>query len=627
MCGIAGIFHFDGRTPSPQLTARMRSVMSHRGPDDEGEYFDGPVALAVRRLSIIDLSPTGHQPMCNEEGSVWICFNGEIYNYVELIPQLKAKGHRFHSHTDTEVILHAYEDWGPQCIDFLNGMFAFAIWDCRAQQLFIARDRMGVKPLYYTLHNNTFLFSSEIKAILQDVTVPRRPNLTAIHEYLQYEYNLDDGTFFDGIKKLMPGHYMIVRREGVSIQKYWEIPPVNHEEGARSEQEYIERCFELLQDAVRIRLRSEVPLGFSLSGGLDSSSVLGLASRMLSRTPLTFSGAFAEDPRYDERPYIHTMVNLLGTEHHEIVPHFRDFLMELENIIWFMDEPVVGPGVFSQLAVSRLCSKHVKVVLGGLGGDELFGGYQRYTISYLRDYQYNLLRGKQPIDLAEWFRMATNLKSKVQYIGLQNTWAKIVRHLKRGSDSWFTQDALALVKNDGHREPIVDGDRLHQEMLWDMRYFLPGLLHVEDRVSMAVSLESRTPFLDYRLVEFAARVPSILQLRNLTTKYLVRQAMRNVLPAKIVNRRDKCGFPTPLDIWFRRELKDWLYEMLISSPRFRQRGLFDHSKIARLYNEHQNGRDNSIGLWSLLCTEMWFQVFLDQPMRSAFLPETRKEMA
>jgi asparagine synthase (glutamine-hydrolysing) len=420
----------------------------------------------------------------------------------------------------------------------------------------------------------------------------------------------------------------LARQEGIAVRRYWEIPPVAQEDGARPEHEYIRECRELLEDAVRIRLRSDVPVGFHLSGGLDSSSVLALARNAMSQTPLTFSGAFTEDPRYDERPYIRTMVAALGTDHHEVIPQYGDFPGELASIIWYMDEPAVGPGVFPQLAVSRLCKQHVKVVLGGQGGDELFGGYQKYTIGYLRDYQHQLLHGRHALDPAELGRIAVNLAGKLQYLGVGNSMTKVLRRRRRGKVSWFTPEALAQVAPPAD-QPRLDatGDHLHQEMLWDMRYYLPGLLQVEDRVSMAVSIEARTPFLDYRVVEFAARLPPMLRLKNLITKYVVRQAVRDLLPARIVNRRDKRGFPTPIDIWFRQDLKDWVYEMLIGSPRLRQRGLFDPGIVARLYDEHQRGQDNSLALWSLLCVEVWFQTFIDRPVPATFMPHVESVSA
>jgi asparagine synthase (glutamine-hydrolysing) len=609
MCGIAGVFHLDGKPVARALTARMRSVIEHRGPDDEGEFFEDGVALVSRRLAILDLSAAGHQPMSNEDGTIWVTFNGEIYNYLELVP-----GHRFRSHCDTEVILHAYEEAGPDCVRQFNGMFAFAIWDRRRQQLVLARDRMGVKPLYYKFEGGTLTFGSEIKAILQDENVPRRADPTAIHQFLRYGYGVDDRTFFAGVQKLPPGHLLIVRRDGLALRRYWDIPEEADGDGERPEREYVEECRSLLSDAVRIRLRSDVPLGFHLSGGLDSSSVLALAARQMNDRPLTFSGAFPEHPLFDERPYIRTMVEHVGTDHHEIEPRYDDFPGELARILWFMDEPAVGPGVFPQMAVSRLCRRYVKVVLGGQGGDELFGGYQKYALSYARDWLRRAARSPGSVSPAEVARIAGHLLSKFRTVGFAASLRKIAARRKSVSPDIWTAEALAGVAS--YAAPVgrpAPGDRLHQEMLWDARHHLGGLLQVEDRVSMAVSIEARTPFLDYRLVEFSARVPPMLRMKNLVTKFLVREAVRDLLPPSIVDRRDKRGFPTPVDLWFRGPLRGWVEEVLVSSPRVASRGLFDSAALRRLLAEHQAGRDRSALLWRLLCVEIWFRTFIDPP--------------
>ena len=579
MCGIAGILNLDRRPVDPEVLERMSSVIAHRGPDDSGVHVDDNLGLAHRRLAIIDLTPGGHQPMLSEDGRTCVVFNGEIYNYLELATELRGHGCTFRSRSDTEVILHAYRVWGTECVHRFNGMFAIAVWDRDDRSLWLARDRLGVKPLHYAFDGRRFVFGSEIKALREVEDVGSRANPQAIAQYLERTFPVDDQTWFAGVRRLLPGTMAFVdERNGLRLQTYWD--PADKYRHASHHDDAPDRIRALLEDAVRLRLRSDVPIGAHLSGGLDSSSVVGLMSQ-LSEVPVhTFSGAFAEGAEYDEREFIHVVASRFGTEHHEVVPGSDVVAELLPKLMWHMDEPSVGPGLLPQFLVCRLSRDHgVKVVNGGQGGDELFGGYPKY-----------LAHG------------SLSLRARAAL-------GRGRRRLLRSAHPDFRH----ATSHHDLRIPTVLDDPLANEMYNDVRHYLPALLHVEDRTSMAVSIESRTPFLDYRLVELAASIPSQDKMAGGVLKSVLRDAMRDLLPTVIVDRRDKRGFPTPIGPWMRGPLHDWVREVVLDSS-FLSRRLYTRPRLEAMLAVHRRGLvDATHPLWQAVSIALWFRQFDAEP--------------
>jgi asparagine synthase (glutamine-hydrolysing) len=617
MCGIAGIYHTDGEHPDGEVLLRMARCIAHRGPDGERFYTDGGLGLAHRHLRIIDLSEAAMQPMANEDGSIQLVFNGEIYNYVELRPTLEAAGHRFQSHSDSEAILHAYEQWGDACLNRFNGMFAFALWDARRRRLFVARDRAGVKPLYYRWDGCTLVFASEIKSLLMYPGIEVRPNRAAIAEYMSAMYTTGEQTWFEGIKRLLPGHYLSVTPEGMQVRQWWDLPASEEEPGARPERYYVDRTRALLEDSVRLRLRSDVPIGSHLSGGIDSSAVVALLSRRLEpegERVRTFSGAFAEGEAYDERRYVREVVERYRTDHSETLPTYTDLPGLLDRMVWHMDEPAAGPGILLQWAVCDLTRRSgVIVINGGQGGDEAWGGYFGYIPSYLRTLAQQARRNPRMVGLlAEALAIARRPAMR----------AALARALRSGRRGRLSATASAgewagpLFEPFPASEPVsrnagAGRTPLAQGMYYDFKWYLPALLQVEDRTSMAFSLESRAPLLDYRVLEHAASVPSSLKMRGLEMKHVLRSAVADLLPAGILARTDKMGMPTPIDLWFRGPLKDWVRDEL-APARVAATGLFATSHVDRMVAEHTEGRaDRNLELWKLLNAQAWWRLFVE----------------
>jgi asparagine synthase (glutamine-hydrolysing) len=601
----------------------MAERIAHRGPDGDGFFIEGGAALAHRALRIIDLSDAAIQPMQNHDGSLHLVFNGEVYNYVELRPELEARGYTFRSHSDTEVLLNAYEEWGVECLQRLNGMFAFAIWDSRKERLFIARDRIGVKPVYYHWDGERLVFGSEIKALLAYPGIEARPNFEAIAEYMNAMFTTGEHTWFDGIKRLLPGHYMLADRKGLQVKQWWDAPANEDPLGKHDESYYVSRTRELLEDSVRLRLRSDVPLGAHLSGGLDSSSIVALLSRRLHQSgePVrTFSGAFAEGPAYDERKYVEEVVEQYGTDHHETLPTACDLQSLFERIVWHMDEPAAGPGILLQWAVCRITNDAgVIVINGGQGGDEAWGGYFGYVPAYFR----SLLQAapKHPRLLLDVVKSAVVLLSRSDTrMTLLKTLVRSKKARLRASSTlgaWagpaFKQaSAGTYTKTASTTPPPQKGRRsaLGSVMYYDLKWYLPALLQVEDRTSMAFSLESRAPLLDYRLIELASRVPSPLRMKHLDMKHIFKAAVKDVLPASIYRRTDKMGMPTPTDIWFRKDLAGWVREQL-DSPEVRALGLLDREFVLKTLEAHQSGaKDRSLDLWKMLNLVTWWRLHI-----------------
>jgi len=570
MCGIAGVLDLGGRPVDRAVLQRMSDVIEHRGPDDAGIHVDGNLGFAHRRLSIIDLSADAHQPMLSEDGRTCVIFNGEIYNYLELADELRRQGCVFRSRSDTEVILHAYRTWGPACVHRFNGMFAIALWDRDQRSLWLVRDRLGVKPLYYALDGGRLVFGSEIKA-LREAGAGRRANPMAMAQYLERSFPVDDSTWFEGVHALLPGNMAHVDRQGLRIEQYWDPAPIYRR--AEHRENAAEEIRGLFEDSVRLRLRSDVPVGAFLSGGLDSSSVVALMSQLCEAPVHTFSGSFPDGPVYDEREFIQVVTERFRSDHHEVVPS-PDLAPELlPRLIWHMDEPSAGPGLVPQYVVCRLAAEQgVKVVNGGQGGDELFGGYPKYL----------------------------HHRSAAARAGAE------LRRLRRRV---LGRTHPAFPRGDVPALPRVSDDPLTNEMYVDVRRYLAALLHVDDRTSMAVSIESRTPLLDYRLVELAASIPAADKMAGGVLKSLLRDAMRDLLPPVIVDRRDKRGFPTPIGLWMRGPLYGWTRSVLLDAD-FLARRVYTRRHLDLLLTAHHRGVvDATHALWQALSIALWFQQF------------------
>jgi asparagine synthase (glutamine-hydrolysing) len=601
----------------------MRDTLVHRGPDDAGVYVDGTVGLGHRRLSIVDLTEAGHQPMSNEDGTVWLIFNGEIYNYVELAAELKNRGHAFKSATDTEVILHLYEEVGERCVERLNGMFAFLIWDERTRTLFGARDRIGIKPLYYYLDDRRFICASEIKAILEHPDVPRRPDLQGLADYLFVGSMLGGKTPLVGIQELLPAHQLRFHNDHLHIRRYWDVQ-YDYRLG-RPWEAAVEEVAVLLQDAVRVQCRSDAPLGCHLSGGIDSSTVTCLAAQF--RDPLpSFSVRFADHHFYNETAFARLVSRHARTVHHEVAPGAQDLLELLGALVWHMDTPMPGTGGFSYHAVSRAAAAHVKVTLTGHGGDEVFAGYPaQFQVAFGNTAMFDL-SGRPSFSDPVWRRLRRRLRAtgaagllratgrirrRTAPQSLESQWMAL--HCSRPPRENVWLDPRFVEALDGYT-PEVEYLRplsaartnsiLDRCLYHDLTMYLPGLLHQEDRVSMALSLESRVPLLDHRLVEFMATVSPEQKVRNLVPKGLLRAAAARWVPGKILQRTDKIPFAVPMRDWFGGPLREPIWDIL-DSPQARGRGIFDPKAL--------RARDIEPGaLWHVLNTEVWFRLFIDR---------------
>ncbi len=628
MCGIAGFVERGaGASPDAGVARAMMSAIAHRGPDGNGLKIAGPAALGSLRLAIIDID-AGAQPMTNEDESLWIVFNGEIYNYLELRREL-LPNHRFRTHSDTEVILHLYEEHGEKCLDRLNGMFAFAIWDERRRTLFAARDRLGIKPLYWRLDKNRLAFASEPKAFVAAGLLDPRPDPRGIEQYLAFQFCLGPRTLFEGVERLEPGHYLTFapdRDSAPAIARYWDF---NYElDTHHTEDYYHEQLLLLLQDSVRLQLRSDVPVGAHLSGGIDSSTVVCLAAPAYGGRFHTFTGAFREGPQFDETQHARAVAAHVSSVHHEIWADAAEFADRIGWLIYMMDEPAAGPGLYPQYMVSRLARDHVKVVLGGQGGDEIFGGYARYLVAYLEQCLKGAIYGTQDEGryVVTWDSIMPNLPLLKQYRPLlQSFWreglfeemdSRYFRLVSRMDDGGLMSED---VWNEGSRGRMFEAFRevfhnpatksyFNKMTNFDLKTLLPALLHVEDRASMSVSLESRVPLLDHRIAELVTRMPPTIRFRGGDTKRVFREAVRHLLPEAIFHRRDKMGFPVPLVEWCRGPLRDFVHDTLLGA-RARQRGLYNVDRVERtMASEHAFGRQ----IWGLLSLELWMRAFVDR---------------
>ena len=642
MCGVSGIAFSSRRAchVSEALLLRMRDVLRHRGPDDAGIFIEGPIGLAHRRLSIVDLA-TGHQPMANEDGSLRIVFNGEIYNHVEHRSELEARGHVFATHSDTEVIVHLYAEYGDRCVDYLRGMFAFAIWNRRTKEMFLARDRLGVKPLYYVhADDGSFFFASEIKALLAANAIRPALNVAALPDYLANHATSDDTTLFAGVRRLPAGHTLRWKDGKIEIKRFWDVSPGTREEGrSRSAAECIDGWRELFRTSVKLRLMSDVPLGMFLSGGIDSSAIAAVMSQMVAEPIKTFSVAF-NVPEANELEYARVVAKAFRTDHHEVLVEPSNFAAALPHLIWHEDEPIAHPSSVALYFVSQLAQRYVKVVLTGEGSDELLAGYYRYRTTLLNlsagriyhrfstDGIRRLIRsvaaGLAPDSIGRKLpRTFLWLSPDIDALYFDN-FAVFPRHMQRDLFSQKLRDQLEEIDPYAGMHRYFDAypsASLLQRLLYaDLKTYLHELLMKQDQMSMAASIESRVPFLDHKLVEFSSALPDRLKLRGWTTKYVLREAMKGLLPESIL-KRSKIGFPTPLRRWFRETFRPLLDEF-VTGRRTGARGLFQPEFLRQLVQEHAAGTaDHTERLWTLVNFEMWQRHFLDgEPLKGA-LPQ------
>jgi asparagine synthase (glutamine-hydrolysing) len=617
MCGIAGIVSRGDRPVQAEELWSMCAAMVHRGPDDAGYYVGAGVGLGMRRLSIIDLE-TGHQPVRNEDGTVWAVMNGEIYNFPALRRDLEACGHSFATRTDTEVIVHLYERDGADCVRHLRGMFAFALWDTRSRTLMLARDRLGIKPLYYTEQEGRLAFASELKVLLQLPEVERHINWEALGHLFTFQYTPAAESIIEGVHKLEPGHSLILSPDGgLRRHRYWDVhfkPETGRDEGW-----FVERLRALLEESVRMHLASDVPVGAFLSGGVDSSAVVATMARLSDQPVRTYSIGFHE-PEYDESRHARALARRLGTEYRELILE-PDITGSLDDIAWHLDEPLGDSSVIPTYMVSKLAAREVTVVLSGDGGDELFAGYDKYRVE---ERERRRQRWAVPVrPLLRWAAAlpeGTKGRNLLQHYGLSGRARYLDAQLAfrpdqqrrlfrpeaaeqlRHQEAWRAADALlGRVRGD---------DWLGALQYFDLHHYLPlDILTKVDRMSMAHSLEARVPLLDHALVEFAATVPAEYRLRDGRGKYLFKRALRGLLPDEVLER-PKRGFALPLGHWFRGGLGPYLRDQLLS-PRARARGFFKADYVERLITLHEAGRRLDMKLWTLLSFELWCQTFLD----------------
>jgi asparagine synthase (glutamine-hydrolysing) len=629
MCGICGIVYKDKDRPvDRELLVKMTDTITHRGPDDSGYYLKGSVALGHRRLSIVDLS-LGHQPIANEDSTLWISYNGEIYNHRDLRHDLEPKGHRYKTNSDTESIVHCIEEYGAAGLHRLRGMFAFALYEEKNEKLFVARDRLGIKPLYYIDTARFFAFASEIKALLVLDDVKREVDYHALLQILALKYTSDDSTMFAGIKKLEPGHYLELQRGVVSITRYWDCNTIQTDTSI-SESDAVNRLRELLDESVRLRLMADVPLGMFLSGGVDSTIIAARMAKMVDRPISTFSVAFREREA-NELYYARLAAKHSGASQHEITMTTEEFFAALPRMIYHEDEPVAHPSSVALYQVSRLASEHVKVVLTGEGSDELFGGYERYYQTLYNLKADRLLFAVLPrsirrglfrplIDMLPYkfpyrnkaLRTTVYLDNDIETIFLDNysTFSRgMLSELLTGA-CWNGHDPRAVYSGFMDHFNRSQADTLLGKLLYaDVKTYLVELLMKQDQMSMAASIESRVPFLDHKLVEFAFSLPDKLKIKGFNTKRALRLAFGADIPQEILNR-PKAGFPVPIKRWFAGEYHQMARNVVLGKDSFCGE-ILDRKMIESYFSLHQQGKYNhSDRIWTLLNLELWHRIFI-----------------
>jgi len=625
MCGIAGWYDSENTDDSRVLLSRMLSIIAHRGPDDEGQYFEGPVALGMRRLSIIDVQG-GHQPISNEDRTVWVVFNGEIYNFHELRRELEAKGHVFATRTDTEVIVHGYEEWGDEFIIRLNGIFGFALWDSKRRRLLLARDHFGVKPLYYHQSGSRLTWASEIKALLVDPMIPRRVDLESLDLYLTFRFVPSPRTMFAGIRKLPPGHYLVNDEQGCRVKRYF--TPVAESESRLTEGDQISLLQEGLAAAVRRQMISDVPVGALLSGGVDSGVVVAIM-RQLSDSPIrTFTVGFEGDDDVNELEEARRTASLFGTVHEQVLLSRIDYQKMLQKISWYLDEPIATTSALAMYSVCKLASQHVKVVLTGQGADEPFAGYPRHLGErYGAFYRYFPASVRESVirPLIESLPRSEGLKHAVRSLGTEDITERFSQEYAVFSEAMkasLWQPEMLGHSSSHHTCEVIDYwrrgvghlDPLVQMTYVDARLSLSDyLLTYGDKMSMANSIEARVPFLDVEYMRLAEALPASFRIHGITQKYIHKKAIAKWLPPEVIGRR-KRGFETPVDRWFRSELSGYVRTMLLSEgaacPTY-----FRPAAIEALIGEHISGRHNhQRQLFSLLMFELWHRQFINIPL-------------
>jgi asparagine synthase (glutamine-hydrolysing) len=641
MCGIAGMFEPEatmGRAERREALGRMCDAIEHRGPDDEGFHVEGGLALGMRRLSIIDLFG-GRQPISNEDGTVWIVFNGEIYNYLDIREELIDRGHAFQTESDTETIVHLYEEEGEACVERLRGMFAFAIWDRRERKLFIARDRVGVKPLHYAVTAGGIVFGSEIKSLLQHPAIGREVNLEAISDFLSFGYLPDPQSAFRGIQKLPAGHTLTFKDSRLTVRRYWDFqyPEAEAARPAREDGYYVERLRELLAESVRLRLVSDVPLGAFLSGGVDSSTVVAMMAREMGRPVKTFSIGFTESS-FDELDYARVAARHFNTDHHEFVVT-PDVCNIVGEIVRHHDEPFADVSSIPTYIVSKMAREHVTVALSGDGGDELFAGYERYLVDAQRA---KFERVPRFIRRNVFLRASRMLPPGAYGKNFLRNIALDADERYVDSLSYFHQEkkrdllSAEFLRATGGRDSSEEyrriyglprsKERIDHLLYLDSKTYLPSdIMTKVDRMSMAHSLEAREPLLDHKLIEFVAQIPASLKLRGLEAKSILKRAVRGIVSDEIIGRK-KQGFDVPILKWFKEDLRELLCDTL-TGGRARQRGYFNPGAVEAILDEHLRGRrDNSRHLWGLLTLELWHQSFIDRRPEAAPRAAKRVEL-
>ncbi|MBE7555391.1 MAG: asparagine synthase (glutamine-hydrolyzing) [Anaerolineales bacterium] len=630
MCGISGVYCFDPKTPVRQsLLQRMTDLIAHRGPDDFGYYVDGNIGLGHRRLSIIDLSAAGHQPMSNEDGTVWITYNGECYNYLDFPADLRSRGHQLKSTSDTETLIHLYEEYGPEFLKKIDGMYAFAIWDARRQRLLLARDRLGIKPLFYYYDHQHLIFASELKALLADPTLPSTLNETALSDFLHFMSIPDPETIFKGVKKLLPGHYLCVENGRVKEYQYWDIPSF-HTNGQSDLQAVCDQFDTLFQKTVTSHLLADVPVGAFLSGGVDSSSIVAVANRQVTTPMMTFASTFRGLSEFDESPYAREVASLCQTEHHEF--NLTPNLVEaLPKIAWHADEPFAISSSFALYFLAQMARQHVKVVLTGDGGDEVFAGYT------WRHVHFPEINNRLPLAFRPLLKEVVTIADLWNIKRSSHRAGRLVEKLRQAtsSDERYVQSFIcyqnyeleglllpeawqsinkAWSQNITQRyyDQFQDGDQLARKLYTDIKTTLVSeMLTKVDRMTMAFGLEARVPFLDHHVVEWAFRVPGEYKIRGTEGKYLVKKTMERYLPAELLYR-PKHGFNVPMKVWMRDQLREFIHDTLTEQA-IKTRELFQVNAIKRLMQEHSQGtQDASNKIFVLLMLELWFQHFVDK---------------
>jgi asparagine synthase (glutamine-hydrolysing) len=632
MCGICGVVG----EADEQLIKNMLARIAHRGPDDEGIYIaaaanDIRVGLGHRRLSIIDLSAAGHEPMSDAQGEIWLTYNGEIYNFKEIRKELEKRGHKFKSESDAEVVIYAYREWGLNALAMFNGMFAFAIWDARNHSLLLARDRLGIKPVYYADTPAGFAFASEIKALLAIPNFKREVDLQSLDQFLSFLWTPDPDTLFCGVKKLPPAHFLVYQNGVAEVRQYWDLE--FNEDESLSESEWVEKVREQVERSVRAQMIADVPLGAFLSGGVDSSSIVSLMTGLSSQKVTTYTFGFkSEDLRYDiledDVKYAREIGAILETDYHEsfFEPQVMDLLPKL---VYHLDEPIADPAAITSYLICKAAREQLTVLLSGMGGDEVFAGYPRHIAVKIAE-AYNLIPSfisrplveAMPASLPGRFNSVfRNTKKLAQSAGLplRERYLGYCTYFKEDEKAKLYSDTMnsatlhfnALAAHQKYFDKVADEDFVNQMLYVDLKTFLPCLnLTYTDKTSMAASMEVRVPLLDHELVEMAARIPARLKIKGLTRKYVLKKAAEKWLPRNIIYRK-KAGFSAPLRSWLQKDLRE-MVEDLLSEANINRRGYFDYAEVRRLIDDNLAGReDNSLKIFQLLTLELWHREFID----------------